>query len=434
MLNRRHFIMGGPTVAAASLLRTGSTTQANERRIRVAVIGCGNQGGSHIRSLGTLANVEIAYLCDVDSQRLAKAVSQVGGAQGVSDLRKVLDDSSVDAVTIATPDHWHAPAALLALEAGKHVYVEKPWAHNVRESQMLLKAARRQDRVVAHGTQSRSSPGIQSAIHMLHEGVIGEVLTARCWNWQLRKNIGHAAPSQPPPDVDYDTWVGPAEMLPFQANRFHYDWHWWYNFGCGDLGNDGIHELDLALWGLGVDTHPATVTAGGGKYYFDDDQQFPDTQQIIFEYPGDGRVGSRKMLVYEQRLWSTNYPFNVDSGVEFHGAEGRMLLSKRGKFEVLGQRNARLDLAPKADVKVSVMENQQNWINCILSGGSPHANINTAHRAVLAVHLGNIATRLGRTLRFDPAGERLLGDEEASQMLGRAYRRGGHWSVPKELG
>ena len=175
---------------------------------------------------------------------------------------------------------------------------------------------------------------------------------AKCWNWQIAKrHRPHEAERRRRPGVDYDTWVGPAEWMPFQANRFHYDWHWWYNFGCGDLGNDGIHEFDYALWGLGVETHPSLVSAAGGKYFFDDDQQFPDTQQVTFEYPGDDKVGNRRMLIFEQRLWSTTYPYNVDSGAEYFGTKGKMFISKRGKFEVRGERNtaARCEARQRAE-------------------------------------------------------------------------------------
>jgi predicted dehydrogenase len=410
--------------------RSRSRAASALERVRIGVIGCGNQGGSHIGSLSGVKDAEVVYVADIDSQRLAEAVNESRGAKGSADFRRILDDASVDAVTIATPDHWHVPVALMALEAGKHVYVEKPCSHNVREGQLLVAATRKHSKVLAHGTQSRSSPAIGQAIAMLREGVIGEVLVARCWNWQMRGNIGRMQPSKVPSGVDYDTWVGPAEWMPFQANRFHYDWHWWYNFGCGDLGNDGIHDLDYALWGLGVETHPSLIAAAGGKYFFDDDQQFPDTMQITFEYPGDDRVGERRMLIFEQRLWSTTYPYNVDSGAEFVGTKGQMFISKRGKFEVRGERNrpleVRLDGTPKADV----VQNLQNWIDCIKSSGVPHANIEVAHRSATAVHLGNIATRLGRTIRFDPATECILGDDEAAALLSRKYRSGGHWGIP----
>jgi predicted dehydrogenase len=414
-------------VSTASRIRAASAIE----RVRIGVIGCGNQGSNHIRSLAGLKGVQIVHVADIDPARLTKAVSESGGANGASDFRRILDDASVDAVTIATPDHWHTPAALVALQAGKHVYVEKPCSHNVRESQLLADATRKQGNVVVHGTQSRSNPAVRQAMSLLREGVIGDVLIAKCWNWQKRSDIGRLQPSVPPQGVDYDTWVGPAEWMPFQANRFHYNWHWWHNFGCGDIGNDGIHELDYALWGLGVETHSSVISATGGKYFFNDDQQFPDTMQVTFEFPGDGKVGSRRMLIYEQRLWSTTYPYNVDCGAEFIGTKGQVFLSKRGKFEIRGERNRPLDVKLDGMPKSETRQNLENWIDCIRTGGAPHANIEIAHRTTTAAHLANIAVRLGRTIRFDPAQERITGDDEANAMLTRHYREGGHWGIPK---
>jgi predicted dehydrogenase len=429
--SRRRFLQTAALATTATAIFPKALRAANaSERVRIGVIGCGNQGSNHIRSLSDVSSAEIALVADVDRDRLAKAETNAGGAKGVADFRRILDDATIDAVTIATPDHWHTPVALLALEAGKHVYVEKPCSHNVRESQLLREAARKHGKVVVHGTQARSSPSIQQAMKLLRDGVIGDVLITKCWNWQKRSDIGHVASSSPPAAVDYDTWVGPAEWMPFQANRFHYSWHWWYNFGCGDVGNDGIHELDYALWGLGVDTHPSVVSASGGKYFFDDDQQFPDTMQVTFEYPGDGKVGSRRMLIYEQRLWSTSYPFNVDSGAEYIGTKGRMFLSKRGKFEVRGERNAPLEATLEGIPKSEVRQNFQNWIDCIKNGAAPNANMEIAHRTATAAHLANIAVRVGRTIRFDPAQERIVGDDAANSLLARKYREGGHWGIP----
>jgi len=429
---RRQFVRNAAIGITAAMTWSGrkSFAASASERVRIGVIGCGNQGGNHIRTLAGVADAEIACVSDLDSQRLAKAVDESGGAKGVADFRRILDDPSVDAVIIATPDHWHAPAAIMALAAGKHVYVEKPFSHNVREAQLLLAATKSSGKVLAHGTQSRSNPAIQQAMKMLRDGVIGDVLIAKCWDCQLRDNIGHKQPSPAPAGIDYDTWVGPADWLPYQENRHHYNWHWWHNFGCGDMGNDGIHEIDYALGGMGMETHPSIITGGGGKYYFDDDQEFPDTQQVTFEYPGDSKVGDRRMLIYEQRLWTTTYPFGVDSGTEFFGTKGKMFVSKRGKFDLLGERNHRLDVKLDSVPKCEVSENHRNWLDCIKSGGVPNANAEVACRAATAVHLGNIATRLQRTIRFDPATEQIVGDDEANALVSRKYRDGGHWGIP----
>jgi predicted dehydrogenase len=292
-------------------------------------------------------NVEVAYVSDVDESRRNSAAEKFGVAsnRSVHDLRRMLDDKSVDVVIVATPDHWHSIAAILACDAGKHVYVEKPISHNIREGRLLVEAAQRNKTLVQHGTQSRSTRMMIDAVKLLRDGLIGDVMVAKCWNIQRRGTIGRGKMSDPPAGFDYDTWVGPATMIPYRTNRVHNRWTWWYHFGTGDMGNDGVHDIDYTRWGLGVETHPSKIVAIGGKYFFDDDQEFPDTQQVTFEYPGDGKPGSRRTLIYEQRLWSTNYPRNCDSGAEFYGTKGQMFLSRRGKIEVLSERNQPVSVA-----------------------------------------------------------------------------------------
>ena len=429
---RRSFLAQATAGAAASALLSSAKLRAAgaNQRVRLGLVGCGNQGKAHQKALATLEDAELVYVCDVDNSRVEEAVARTG-AKPVTDLRRIFDDASIDGVIFAVPDHWHVPGALLALEAGKHVYVEKPCSYNFREGQLLGEAVRKHKKVFQHGTQSRSSRGMQQAIGLLHEGLIGDVLIAKCWNWQKRKNIGHLSPSEPPPGVDYDTWVGPAQWLPFQANRFHYNWHWWYDFGAGGMGNDAVHELDYALWGLGVTEHPSTITGLGGIYYFDDDRQWPDTQQVTFEYPGNGSLGAKRMLIYEQRLWSTSYPYNVDSGAEYYGTKGKMFLSKRGKIEAFdgSKKRIKLPIEPSS-VKPTVADNEQNWMDCIRSGEVTNAPIEAALRTATAIHLGNISTRLERTLRFDIQKEQIIGDDQATAMLTRKYRKEGHWAVP----
>ena len=354
------------------------------------------------------------------------------GVKVVSDLRRVLDDKTMDAVSIATPDHWHAPAAIMACDAGKHVYVEKPCAHSFREAQLLLAAARRNNRVVQHGTQQRSKRTTADAMQMLREGIIGDVLVAKAWNVQRRGTIGREQPSDPPSDFDYDMWVGPAEFVPFQKNCHHYHWRWWHNFGSGDMGNDGVHELDYARWGLGADGIPSKVSAIGGKYFFDDDQQFPDTQTVVFEYAGTDEQPISKQLIFEMRLWSTNYPFNCDSGVEYYGTKGKMFISKRGKFEVYADRNQRMkDPKPKEPAPLLAENHYRDFVDAIKNDRKPQADIQIGFESTALSTLGNLATRLGRTLTLDPNQQIVLGDEEANSMLTRTYRDGGHWAIPQ---
>jgi predicted dehydrogenase len=395
-------------------------------RLVVAVIGCGQMGTSHVRALARRDDIDLAYTCDVDESRAGQAADKAKGAgktpRPVQDLRRVLDDKTVDAVWIATPDHWHGPAAILACQAGKHVYVEKPCSHNIREGRLMVEAARRHDRVMQVGMQSRSSPTVREAINLLREGAIGDVLVAKAWNSQKRKDIGHASPAEPPTGLDYDLWIGPGPMIPYQANRLHYNWHWWHAFGTGDIGNDGVHELDIARWGLGVETPPSTVAAIGGKYAFDDDQQFPDTQYVAYEFPGDGRVGRKKQLIFEQRIWSPCPEHGFENGNAFYGTKGMMLLSKGAGWSISGGKSKK--------GASSVLENHQDFLDSIRDGRRPSADIEIGHLSASLAHLGNIATRVGRTLQYEPRAEHVLSDLEADRLVRRDYREG-HWAIPR---
>jgi predicted dehydrogenase len=430
--DRRTFLSGAAAgmswaAAQAALGNARRFTGPNDS-LGVALIGCGGQGMAHLRLLAANEQVRVLYVCDPDGQRRDAAAQAAAGAVPVADFRSALDDDQVHAVWIATPDHWHVPAALRAISAGKHVYLEKPCSHNLKEGRRLVEAARQSGLCVQHGTQSRSSAFIAHGIQLLREGIIGRVCVARAWNVQRRASIGHAQPSEPPAGVDYDLWVGPAPYVPFQANRFHYHWHWWYHFGTGDMGNDGVHELDYARWGLGVDTHPTHVVALGGKYFFDDDQQFPDTQTVVFEYPGNEEVGSQRQLIFEMRLWSANYPYNVDNGAEFLGTDGHLVLSKRGKLLLFDSQGRRADLPAVPPAPPDLQVHHENFLAAIRTGAALAADAPTGHLSASLCHLGNLAARLRRSLQFDPETEQVLGDEEANRLLGRTYRD--HWAAP----
>src|SRR5687767_8392620 len=339
--NRRHFLkQSGGALVAAGTIPSLHAQGANERFV-IGLIGPGGMGTNHLHWFAAQKDVSLAYVCDPDESRrngAADTAEKLSGTRpkAVADMRRVFEDKAVDAVVIATTDHWHAPATILACDAGKHVYVEKPCAHNIREGRLMIEAAKRNKRVIQVGTQSRSGPAVREAMQALREGIIGDILASKAWNSQLRANIGHAKPSKPPDGVDYELWLGPAPHVPFQANRFHYTWHWWYDFGTGDMGNDGVHDLDIARWGLGVDTHPSVITAAGGKLFFDDDQQFPDTQTVIFEYPANGK---KKQLIYEQRIWSPYHQEGYENGNAFYGTKGVLILGKQSGWKVIGAGN-----------------------------------------------------------------------------------------------
>jgi predicted dehydrogenase len=425
---RRRFLQQTGLTAGAALAWAGASSGAfgaNER-VNLGVIGL-SRGASLCQAFAAQDDARLAYVCDVDRKRLEEVQKRYNADKAVGDLRKILDDKSIDAVVIATPDHWHAPAAILASEAGKHVYVEKPCSHNIREGRLMIDAARRNGRVMQVGTQTRSSPGVREAIQKLREGAIGDVLAVKVINSQLRANIGHAQPSDPPASVDYDTWVGPAPMVPYQSNRLHYTWHWWYAFGTGDVGNDGVHDLDVGLWGLGVEGHPSRVSGYGSKMFFDDDQQFPDTYCITYEYPGGGQVGQKRLLVFEQRIWSPYREEGFENGDVFYGTKGMMLVGKHDGYKLFAERNK---LVEEKEFRLPPTEHQRNFLDAIKGAAKPNADVATGFLSATLAHLANICSRVGRSLVFDPASEQIVGDAEANKLTRREYREG-YWAVPK---
>ena len=431
--HRREFIQqSATTLAAAAALssRRAIAGSGASEKIGVALIGCGGRGVHDAELFKRVPGVEIVCVCDVDKARRQSAAKTLGvnESRALPDMRQVLDDKSVMAVIVATPDHWHSPAAILACDAGKHVYVEKPISHNIRESRLLVEASKRNRTLVQHGTQSRSTSTTIEAVRLLREGIIGTVVSAKCWNIQRRGSIGHGQDTEPPPGLDYDNWVGPATMIAYRTNRVHNRWTMWHHFGAGEMGNDGVHDIDYTRWGLGVESHPSYVSAAGGKFLSDDDSEFPDTQQVTFEYPGDGAPGSRRMLIYEQRLWSTNYPHNVDSGAEFYGTKGQMFLSRRGKLQVLNDNNRPIELAVELNPQDDAAH-VRNFCDAIRTGAKLNADALTGHLSTSLCHLGNIATRLGRSLRFDPEKEQFIDDAQANALVGRDYRE--HWGRPR---
>ncbi len=301
-MDRRSFLMS----SAAALGAKSAVFGAASDTVRVGVVGIGGRGKDHINGLGRLPNVEVAALCDIDQNHLEEAhkiIEKNGGKrpQGYSDVRKLLEDKTIDAISIATPNHWHTLMAVWACQAGKDVYVEKPCSHNVFESQQVVAAARKYNRMVQMGSQSRSSVAVQEAIQRMRDGELGDIYLSRglCFKW--RDTIGKTPVEPVPAGVDYDLWTGPAPLKPFTQNRFHYNWHWFWDIGNGDLGNQGIHEVDIARWGLGV-TYPMKVSAIGGKFMFDDDQETPNTLNCAFEFD---KGGKRVMMKFEVRHWMT---------------------------------------------------------------------------------------------------------------------------------
>jgi predicted dehydrogenase len=405
-------------LAAFNTLPTLAQGSANNR-IRHAIIGTGKQGMSHCKSFSQVQDCEILALCDVDPERLDKAASLLPNSASVkkyADFRVLLEDKTIDTVSIATCDHWHTPVALAAILAGKHVYVEKPCSHNIREANLLVKAAREHKKCVQHGTQRRSSAQIQAGIRALREGAIGKVLTAKAINHQSRRAIGRAPVSEPPAGVNYDMWLGPAPKHAFTKNRWHYNWHWFWDYGCGDLANDGIHQLDVARWGLGVD-YPKGSVCSGGQLFYDDDHETPDTQMIVYEY-------DHCHLIYEMRLWTDYKLEGHDNGTVIYGTEGKLEEGRSGVVITMKDGQTR-------KIEAQGEDHRANFLNAVRANDPSKLSAPIEVGAVSAIlcHLGNIGTRLGgQRVEYDPASQRITRcggrEAEANALLTRIYRAG----------
>ncbi len=434
---RRQFMQTSAAVAASTLIADRETRASEESgdALRVGLIGCGGMGTNHLRLLSARRDVQVTWVCDVDQQRLAAAAKIVLDGSGTSpqtigDLRRVLEDKTIEAVWIATPDHWHTPAAILALDAGKHVYVEKPCCHNVREGRLLADAVKRSGKRLQVGTQSRSTDCVREGIERIQKGEIGEILVAKAWNSQRRGSIGKSQPGTPPAHLDFEAWTGPAEKVAWRPNLLHGIWRWWYDFGCGDIGNDGVHDIDVALWGLGVETHPHRVTCFGQKNFFDDDQQFPDTQYAVCEYPATGTPAGRcRQLIFEQRIWSPYVQEGYENGSAFYGTEGVLIMGHTVGWRLFGPRGK---LIAERTGSADLSAHHQNFIDAIRNPSvSLNASVDAGRLSATVVHLANIAARTGALLHFDPEHEKITNDESANALIRRKYRPD-HWATPKD--
>jgi predicted dehydrogenase len=420
-IRRRAFLRSTATVAAglaalAPARRARAQPSAGER-VRLGVMGTNGRGSDLIRSFLEAGNVEIAFVCDVAEPALQKGLKTVGDKQprpprGVTDVRRVLDDREVDALVIAAPDHWHAPAAILACAAGKHVFVEKPASHNAREGELMVAAARKHNRVVQLGTQRRSWPGVIEAVEKVRSGAIGRVLFSRGWYNNTRASIGRGQPAPVPDWLDWDLWQGPAPAREYRDNYVHYHWHWFWHWGTAELGNNGIHALDVCRWGLGVD-YPVRVTSGGGKYRHDDDQETPDTHTATFDFGG-------KSITWEGRSWHRRGFEGSQFGIAFYGEGGSVVLDGGG-YKMYDAKDVEIGQGggPGGD-----RDHVKDFLDCIRSGKRPRADIEEGHKSTLLCHLGNVAWRTGRALHTDPKSGRILDDPAAAALWSREYRAG----------
>ncbi len=432
-MKRRQFVKSvsatglGLAAGRSPLLALGGSPA---EKVVVAVMGLNGRGTMLARVFGKTPNAEVAYVCDVDSQVLAKGLTAVGEAQGkapkgLADFRRALDDKSVDALVIAAPDHWHAPAAILALAAGKHVYLEKPCGHNAREGELLVEAQRKAKRVVQMGTQRRSSPRAQEAVQAIRDGVIGRPYLARAWYANRRGTIGRGKPAPVPATLDYELWQGPAPRTPYHDNVIHYNWHWFRRWGTGEICNNGTHEIDVARWALGVD-YPVKVTSVGGRYHFEDDWEFTDTQEAGFEFEG------QRAIVW-QGLSCNPFPTqNRGRGTIVHGTTGTVVMDQDGYTvydldskvvkESIAQAGAD-PLAPSGDDLLTALH-IANFVDAVRTGVPVNQPIAEGAKSVLLCHLGNIAQWTGRALHTDPRSGHIQGDDQATAFWQREYAPG----------
>jgi len=442
-MDRREFSKKAATASVglgvAPVILTNSGWQGANDRVNVAVIGIRAQGLSHINEYLKLQDVRVAAICDVDSnlfgERIKKSFTDksLTEPKTYTDLRKLYENKDIDAVSIATPNHWHALASIWALQAGKHVSVEKPCCHNFFEGRKLVEAADKYKLIVQDGAEQRSNPAAQSMAQYLHSGKMGEVYMAKglCYKW--RDTIGKTADGPVPAGVDYDLWLGPAPKRPFSQNRFHYNWHWNWEYGNGDMGNQGVHEMDIARWGLDV-TLPSKISAIGGHFMFDDDQNTPNDLISVFEFPNPSGAGDKKkILQFEVRHWITNqegiksdnpkadsYMVSADNviGNLFYGSNGFMTKNVNdwqvfyGKERLPGEKGSGLGNHYQAFVN-AIRANDQKLAN---------ADIRNGFYSCALMHLGNISYRLGRSLEFDPVGMKFISAPDADALLTREYR------------
>lgn len=419
-LSRRSFLVGGLAGACGWFWTSPASASRNivgaNERIGVAVMGL-SRGLSLTRTFEQQANAQVVYVCDVDRRRLEQGIAEVHKlsgrtVQGVTDCRRFLEDKAVQAVVVATCNHWHALATIWACQAGKHVYVEKPCSHTPQEGEWMIAVARQQKRCVQMGNQRRSWPAIREAMAALHEGAIGRVYQAQAWYLNRRGSIGRGQNTEPPPWLDYELWQGPAPRRPFRSNVVHYNWHWFWHWGNGELGNNGVHMIDLCRWGLQAD-YPVQVASSGGRFHFQDDQETPDTHTVAFLYP------DRRQIVWHGTSCNPQ-PGLQPPDVLFTGEKGTLAI--RGGSYTIYELDGKVRQQSKGPASDAL--HVQNFLDAIRQKRNLTSDIEEAYKSTLPCHLGNIAHRVGRTLRCDPKNGHILDDKDAQRFWTRDYAPG----------
>lgn len=402
---------------------------ANDR-INYAVAGLNGRGRAHIYAANSFPKtMHLHALCDVDNRTFGKVAKEFPDQVSSStinqaDIRKILEDKDLDVLTIATPDHWHAPMAIMAMNAGKNVYLEKPCSHNPEEGEWLIAVQKKTGKVLQIGNQQRSAPTSISVVDDIKDGIIGEAYYGKCWYANTRGPIGIGKTAKVPDWLDWDLWQGPAPRKEYKDNWVHYNWHWFWNWGTGEINNNGMHELDICRWALGVDL-PNEVSSSGGRYSFKDDWEFYDTQVASFQFP------ENKMITWEGRS-CTGYAFyDRGRGSTIHGTAGTVLLDRDGytvydlKNKVIKIEKERSASAALNTVGIGGLDNLHmlNFINAIQKGEKLHSPIEDAHKSTLLCHLGNMSQHFNKTLKIDTQTGKPL-DKDVQTMWGRSYEDG----------
>ncbi len=402
---------------------------ANDR-VNIAVAGLHGRGKAHLSAISGTANTLISAVCDVDSREMSKSVAIVNEIAGyspdtVGDIRKLLENKDIDAITIATPDHWHTPMAMMAMQAGKHVYLEKPCCHNPQEGTWLIESQKKYGKVLQVGNQQRSAPTSAQAVADIRAGIIGEAYMGKAWYANTRGSIGKGKNVSIPDWLDWELWQGPAPHTDYRDNVVHYNWHWFWNWGTGEINNNGFHELDICRWALGVD-YPTKVTSSGGRYSFDDDWEFYDTQIAGFEF------GDDKMITWEGRSCNGFDIHERGRGAAIHGTNGTILLDRNGYWaydksgKLFKQVLERSHPATTDVVGIGALDlyHMENFMEAIRSGKKLNSPVDEAVKSNLICHLGNIAQKFSRTLITNPQDGKIVNDKEAMQLWGREYADG----------
>lgn len=400
--------------------------------VRVSVMGVNSRGRALAMNFAKQQNCEVRHICDVDSRATEKCIQSISEIQqakpeAYGDFRKSLESNDIDAMVIAAPDHWHAPATLLAIQAGKHVYVEKPLSHNPQEGEILTKAAQRYGKIIQMGSQRRSWPNVIEGIQKIKDGAIGRVYFGKAWYANNRGPIGKGKVVPVPDWLDWDLWQGPAPRSTYKDNIVHYNWHWFWNWGTGEALNNGTHSIDLLRWGMGVD-FPVKVSSNGGRYRYKDDWETPDTQVISLDFK------EGVSMTWEGRSCNGKDVDGAGVGSMFYGEEGSMLIAGGNAYTIYdlkGNIVEHISDAEKVDPTNRVNPAQsldgihiRNLLDGITKGNTVNSDVDGGHKSTLLVQLGNIAQRVGRSLEIDPETGHITGDEEAGKYWGRTYEKG----------